>query len=150
MGLGEWGGGHAQLTRAWRLPGLGSSRPQPPPPRSRSPAALAVQPVTPCLPPYVQVDVSFDEYSLERAAEAGADVLFVATGFREGLYRRLRDEAEVPPRTHDEPCHAPSHAPAMSCYALASRLARAQPNPTIHDVACPTPHPPPSRPQPPP
>ena len=49
----------------------------------------------------MQVDVSFEEYSLERAAEAGADVLFVATGFREGLYRRLRDEAEVPPRTHD-------------------------------------------------
>ena len=82
----------------------------------------------------MQVDVSFEEYSLERAAEAGADVLFVATGFREGLYRRLRDEAEVPPRTHDEPCHAPSHAPAMSCYALAARLARAQPNPTIHDL----------------
>ena len=98
----------------------------------------------------MQVDVGFEEFSLERAAEAGADVLFIATGFREQLYRRLRDEAEVPPRLHDELSHAASHAPAMSCYALAASLARAQPNPTTHDLACPMPHPPPSRPQPPP
>ena len=78
----------------------------------------------------VQVNVGFEEYSLERAAEANTDVLFIAAGFKEQLYRRLRAEAEV-----RDACYTTS--PVTPYHAL-SRVLH-EPCTTTHPPSLPSP-----------